>query len=66
MADMQKPHSDPQFDAGVDVGVGLGRYDTYLEVKKAYEDGTLDYWLERERPKTPEEWAAWEAEHGPL
>lgn len=54
----KNPFEDPRFLAGAELGRSIGRLDAYNEVKQAHEDGTLETWLEQERPKTHEEWAA--------
>lgn len=62
---LKKKLSD-EFYHGIEVGKDLGGYDTYVEAKEAYETGNMEWWLEKQRPKTSEEWEAWEAENGPL
>lgn len=54
----KNPFEDPRFLAGAELGRSIGRLDAYNEVRQAYEEGTLEAWLEHERPKTREEWAA--------
>lgn len=62
---LKKKLSD-DFYNGIEVGKDLGAYDTYIEVKEMYEAGKIEWWLEKQRPKTHEEWLDWEAKNGPL
>ncbi|MGL4998011.1 MAG: hypothetical protein ACRC5T_03355 [Cetobacterium sp.] len=57
---------DREFDHGIEVGKDLGAYDTAEEARQMYEDGKIEWWLEKQRPKTHEEWVEWEKENGPL
>lgn len=53
-----------QFAHGVSFGESIGAYETYEEAVRAYEAGEIDQWFAFQKPKTREEWAAWEEEHG--
>lgn len=47
-----------------EIGYSMGMFDTYREAVKARGAGELDLWFAYNRPKTIEEWTAWEAGHG--
>jgi hypothetical protein len=61
-----KKKLNDEFYHGIEVGKDLGAYETAEEARKMHEDGKIEWWLEKQRPKTREEWDAWEAENGPL
>ena len=47
--------------AGIDIGIAIGKHETYKEVAAAHAEGKIEFWLEKHRPKTMEEWAEWDA-----
>lgn len=52
------------FQMGVHIGKSIGAHEHYQEAVRAYELGEIDLWIEYHRPKTWEEWEAWNEEHG--
>lgn len=63
---VQDEYESDAFKHGVDVGESIGRYDNAKEAIAAHAAGELELWLEFQRPKTLEDWADWESEHGTL
>jgi len=57
---------EQEFNYGIDVGESLGEWKTSEKAQRAYDEGKIEWWLEKQRPKTLEEWDAWEAENGPI
>ena len=55
-----------EFDHGMAVGESIGHYQIADEARKAYDEGKIEWWLEKQRPKTLEEWDKWREENGPL
>lgn len=51
----------PGFSMGYDVGV----YDTSEEVRRAYDLGMIEEWLDYQKPRTVEEWAEFKKMHRP-
>lgn len=64
MASWEETFESEDFALGRDLGESLGKYDMYLQVKKAYEMGEIELWLSYHMPKSLEDWAKWEEEHG--
>lgn len=56
----------PEFRHGYEVGHSFGLYASSSEAIAAYEQGEIDLWIEYQRPKTFEEWEAFEKKHGNL
>ena len=54
------------FDHGMQIGKSIGIYEANKEAREAYAEGKIDWWIEKVRPKTIEEWEAWKAENGSL
>jgi hypothetical protein len=52
------------FKLGLDLGKATQAYESYLQVRTAYEMGEIELWLAYMEPKSLEDWAAWEEEHG--
>jgi len=57
---------DTEFDHGVSVGVDIGFYNATEEAHRANALGEIDLWLDFNKPRSMEEWNAWEAENGPI
>lgn len=61
-----KKRLDDEFNHGISVGESIGAYDTSEEARKAHDEGKIEWWIEKQRPKTLEEWETWKAENGPI
>jgi predicted phosphoadenosine phosphosulfate sulfurtransferase len=57
---------DNAFNQGMEAGESLGRFHACEEARKAFSEGSIEFWLEKNRAKTMEEWDDWEKENGPL
>lgn len=47
-----------------DIGMAVGRYDTEMGAKKAFEMGEIDLWVEWVTPKSLEDWESWREKYG--
>jgi len=61
-----KELQDSEFNHGIDVGKSLGAYEVEEEAREAYAEGKIEWWIEKVRPKTIEEWEEWEKQNGPV
>lgn len=52
------------FQQGMDVGIGLGRFEAEEEAHRAFEEGEIELWLDHYQPRTIEEWEEYEARMG--
>jgi hypothetical protein len=57
---------DAAFNQGMEAGESLGSFKASEEARKAFSEGTIEFWLEKNRAKTLEEWEEWEKENGHL
>lgn len=59
-------HNDVEFDLGVQAGASVGHYKAYQEVKLVFETlgaSGVEAWLDKNKPRTMEEWAEYEKEN---
>ena len=57
------PYDEPGFQAGLHVGIAIGKGNTYDDVKLAHSLGLIEEWLESQRPKEWDEWTAYYEAH---
>lgn len=52
------------FKHGLEVGKSLGHYASAKKALAAHAAGEIELWLDLQRPKTMDQWDAWESKHG--
>lgn len=66
MTNDNDPWDTPEFEHGVDVGVDIGFYNATEEARRADALGEIELWLDFHKPRSVEEWHAWEAANGSI
>lgn len=66
MTEEDIPSYEPTPDEAYEIGDSMGRYRTEKEATRAYEAGEIDLWIDFIKPKTMEEWDAWEQKNGSI